>query len=68
MITKAKLGSMMSFYFFNDKDQDKVVVHVSIDENLQALKVAVDLDGLPLAEYGGIEFIVDFRIEGFDNQ
>jgi hypothetical protein len=43
-------------------------VHVSIDENLQALKVTVDLDGLPLAEYGGIEFIVDFKIEGFDNQ
>lgn len=44
------------------------MVHVSIDENLQALKVNVDLDGLPLAEYGGIEFIVDFKIEGFDNQ
>lgn len=43
-------------------------MHVSIDENLQALKVTVDLDGLPLAEYGGIEFIVDFKIEGFDNQ
>jgi hypothetical protein len=43
-------------------------MHVSIDENLQVLKVNVDLDGLPLAKYGGIEFIVDFKIEGFDNQ
>ena len=32
------------------------------------LKVSVDLDGLPLVENGGIEFIMDFHVDGFENQ
>jgi len=42
-------------------------VHASIDPDLDLVKFTVDLAGLPCVEEGGVEMIVDFKVEGFDN-
>jgi hypothetical protein len=47
-----------------------VIIHVSIDNDLQVLKVVVDIDSLPdvkLERIDGYEVIVDFTLEKFDN-
>jgi hypothetical protein len=62
-------------FFFNDansyKDhlnsKENVIVHVSIDPDLQVLRFDVDLDSLPPVRLDGYEVIVDFTIENFNN-
>lgn len=47
-----------------------MIIHVSIDNDLQVLKVVVDIDSLPdvkLERIDGYEVIVDFTLEKFDN-
>lgn len=66
IITTHKLGSLMTFYF-EDQGEGIVIVHASIDPDLDLVKFTVDLAGLPCVEEGGIEMIVDFKVEGFDN-
>jgi len=53
----------MSFYFVKEaavynKVAEKVNVHVTIDANLQLLKVDVDFDALPAAT--GLDVVVMF--------
>lgn len=65
-ITQHKLGSLMTFYFENSGQ--RVMVHASIDSDFDVVKFTVDLDGLPCVQESGVEMIVDFKVEGFDNK
>jgi len=64
----------MTFYFTDEMSRfdhlnahENVIVHVSIDPDLQVLKFDVDLDSLPPIRLDGYEVIVDFTLENFNN-
>jgi lysosomal alpha-mannosidase len=63
----------MDFYFgkqdpdFEGKIMEKVIVHVSIDPELDVLKFEVDLGSLPNAAYDGHEVVVNFHVDNFFN-
>ena len=72
----------MSFDFWKELDnkyanggpsnEDKFMrarVHISIDEDVQALKMSVDLQGLPTPTYSdGNEVIVQWHLDGLKNE
>lgn len=61
----------MTFYFSVDKPFDgcmrEVIVHVSLDQDIDVIKVDVDWNSLPPLYYNGYEVIVDFAIANFTN-
>jgi len=65
------VDNQFSFYFQTWKELnqsfEKTTVHVSIDQDLEVIKVEVDLGSLPPVRLDGWEIIVDFEIEKFDN-
>ena len=66
---------MMTFYFERTnrtgQADEKAIVHVSVDTDLDTIKFEVDLDSLPEVDiynnFYGHEVIVDFSVEDFDN-
>lgn len=50
-----------------NQSYEKTTVHVSIDPDLEVIKVEVDLGSLPPIRLDGWEMIVDFQIEKFNN-
>lgn len=67
-------SDQMTFYFENENSQrthitaeERVLIHVSIDPDLQVIKVDVDMDSLPPVRLDGYEVIVDFTVENFNN-
>jgi len=68
MGTESPHGSLMSFYFSNKTEGDRdVIVHVSIDQDLQVLKFVVDMNSLPVVNIDGYEVVSEFSVRNFHN-
>lgn len=71
-IVKGEVDERMTFYFNTfqtpaDGNDRQVIVHVSLDRDLDVIKVDVDWNSLPPIIYQGYEVIVDFAIDNFQN-
>ena len=58
----------MNFYLGDPATgASQAIVHVTIDSDTNAIKFQVDLGSLPDINQEGHEVIVEFSVEGFDN-
>ena len=67
---KGPVESQMEFRFnglSKDGVAEKASLLVSIDSELNTIKVVVDMDSLPQIDWRGFEVVVDFSLKGFEN-
>lgn len=60
----------MDFNFYslsNTSKSQEAMIHISIDKDYPVLRVDVDLGSIPGADGKGYEVIVNFQVEGLDN-
>lgn len=63
----------MTFYFGKSNEENinqarNVMIHVTIDNDLDVLKVDVDMDSLPMGSNGGNEVVAIFEVQNFRNK
>lgn len=65
-----EVDSQMTFYFGkiqNTSVSEQAIVHVSLDDETNTVRVVVDLNSLPYSEFYGYEVVSKFMIHGFEN-